>query len=162
MIKIDKELLDLISNQAKESPRKRKNYNFHKHDDDTLQRLLNAIEPFSYIQPHKHENPDKREVFTVMRGRILVVEFDEQGEITDHIIVDPSRGNYGAEIPEKRCHAIFALDPGSIIYEIKDGPYSPVNDKNFAPWAPKEEDNEEVREYILSVFKRVGVSINEQ
>ena len=32
-------------------------------------------------------------------------------------------------------------------YEIKDGPYNPIDDKNFAPWAPKE-GSEDVPEYI--------------
>ncbi|MBC8316071.1 MAG: WbuC family cupin fold metalloprotein [Bacteroidales bacterium] len=156
MIRIDKSLLDHVSQQAKESPRGRMNYNFHKEYSDRLQRLLNAIEPYSYIQPHKHEDPDKREVFTVLRGRLLVVEFDNHGEIANHMIVDPKQGSFGAEIPERIYHAISALEPGTIVYEVKDGPYSPIDDKNFASWAPKE-GTAETTLYIQEIFQQLGI-----
>ncbi|MBL7137947.1 MAG: WbuC family cupin fold metalloprotein [Bacteroidales bacterium] len=158
MIKIDSTLLDHVSQLAKESPRRRKNYNFHKTYADTLQRLLNAIEPYSYIQPHKHENPDKREIFTVLRGRLLVVEFDNQGTIAEHMIIDPREGTCGAEIPERIYHAIYALEPGTIVYEVKDGPYSPIDDKNFASWAPKEGEDG-TKEYIDRVFNCLGIPL---
>ncbi len=138
MVRIDKNLLDSVSNEAKSTPRRRKNYNFHKEYSDTLQRLLNAMEPMSYVRPHKHEDPDKREVFFALRGRILVVEFDESGNIADHIILDPLNGVFGAEIPEKTFHTIVSLETGTVAYEVKDGPYSPVSDKDFAAWAPVE------------------------
>ncbi len=154
MIKIDTSLLNQVSGEAKASSRKRKNFNFHKTYSDRLQRLLNAMEPWSYIQPHKHEDPDKREVFFALRGRVAVIEFDELGNITDHILLDPLKGIFGAEIPEKTFHTIIALDPGSVAYEFKDGPYNPVDDKNFAPWAPKEGE-QGVQEYLEDVLKKI-------
>ena len=119
---------------------------------------MNAIEPYSYIQPHKHEDPDKREVFTVLRGRLLVVEFDNHGEIAGHMIVDPKQGSFGAEIAERIYHAIYALEPGTIVYEVKDGPYSPIDDKNFASWAPKEGATE-TTEYIQDIFRRLRIEL---
>jgi cupin fold WbuC family metalloprotein len=100
--------------------------------------MLNAFEPYSYVQPHKHENPDKREVFIALRGRFAVFEFDCSGAITDHLVLDPQNGSYAAEIPAGIFHTIMALDPGAVAYEVKDGPFFPENDKNFAAWAPKE------------------------
>ncbi len=138
MILIDNLLLDRVSDQAKSSPRGRKNYNFHKAPADTLQRLLNAIEPLSYVQPHKHENPDKREVFFALRGRIAVIEFDDQGSVTGHTVLDPLKGIFGVEVAERTFHTIIALEKDTVAYEVKDGPYSPVDDKHFAIWAPKE------------------------
>jgi len=134
------------------------NYNFHEHYSDTLQRMLNAMEPLSYIQPHKHENPDKREVFFSLRGRILVIEFDESGNITDHTLLDPLSGNFGAEIPERTFHTIIALDPGSVAYEIKDGPFSPINDKNFASWAPIE-GTLQTEEYLRNLLAKCNLQI---
>ena len=98
------------------------------------------MEPLSYIQPHKHEDPDKREVFFALRGRILVIEFDDLGNISDHILLDPLNGSYGTEIPERTYHTIVALDQDTVAYEFKDGPYAAIDDKNFAPWAPAESE----------------------
>ena len=152
MIRINHKIVDATSRKAKESLRKRMNFNFHPTLDDELQRMLNAIEPGTYIQPHKHENPDKTEVFMVLRGRILVVEFDNFGNIMDKEILDVSQENWAAEIPPRTWHTIISLEKGSVAYEIKNGPYNPIDDKNFASWAPKE-GNKEADDYLNKLIK---------
>jgi cupin fold WbuC family metalloprotein len=152
---INTKLLEDVVSQAKLSLRKRKNYNFHDSLDDTLQRMLNAIEPGSYVQPHKHENPDKTEAFLILKGKAMVVEFDENGEITTHTIVSPADGVYGCEIAPATWHTIVSLEPGTVVYEVKDGPYSALNDKNFAAWAPKEGDPE-CGAFLQQLIQRCG------
>jgi cupin fold WbuC family metalloprotein len=115
------------------------NYNFH-NLEDPINRLLNAMEPGTYIQPHKHEDPDRFEVFLCLRGSFLVIIFDDEGNITDHTILDTRQGSFGVEIPEKTYHTLLSLEPGSVAYEIKEGPYIPSTAKNFAAWAPAEGD----------------------
>lgn len=156
MIKIDTNLISPTSDKAKDSDRRRMNYNFHKKASATLQRMLNAMEPDTYIQPHKHENPDKVEAFFVLRGRVLLVEFDNDGNITDHIVLDPATGNYGGEIPPKTWHTLISLEPGSVAYEVKDGPYDPSVDKNFADWAPAEGDPD-CHKYNQSILNQLGI-----
>ncbi|MGD8861079.1 MAG: hypothetical protein PVI30_13820 [Myxococcales bacterium] len=34
----------------------------------------------------------------------------------------------------------MALEPDTLIYEVKPGPWSAATDKSFAPWAPAEGD----------------------
>lgn len=159
MIKIEDQLIQMLAEQAQSSDRQRKNYNFHKVDEDTFQRLMNAIEPYSYIQPHKHENPDKREVFFILKGKMAVIEFDNNGEIIDHIVLDASKGNMAVEIPEKTWHSIISLEKGSVSYECKDGPYDPIVDKNFAQWAPKEGDPD-CKSYIDKILKKLNLKIS--
>ncbi|MBL7967347.1 MAG: WbuC family cupin fold metalloprotein [Prolixibacteraceae bacterium] len=140
--KISQQLLDDLTQKAKQSPRRRLNHNFHEDLADPINRMLNALEPGTYIQPHKHENPDKREVFIVLRGSLVVVFFDDSGNVTEFVLLDPENGNYGVEVPVCTWHSLFALEPGTVIYEVKDGPYSPLDDKNFASWAPREGESE--------------------
>lgn len=156
MIKINEAFISETSKKAKTSPRRRMNYNFHKEDAATLQRMLNAMEPDTYIQPHKHENPDKVEAFFVLRGRILLIEFDEIGKILDHIILDPKQGNFGGEIPPRTWHTLISLEEGSVAYEVKDGPYNPSVDKNFATWAPAEGDAN-CLEYNRKILTELGL-----
>ncbi len=159
MITVDRNFVNAISAKAKNTSRKRLNHNFHKKYNDTLQRMLNAVEPYSYIQPHKHEDPDKREIFFILKGSILVIEFDDSGNITDHVILKAESGNLVAEIAERTWHSIIALEKGSVVYEFKDGPYSPIDDKNFAPWAPKEGDNA-CNEYIDSILNKLNLQMH--
>lgn len=141
MLKIvSQKLLEELSEKAKNSPRRRLNHNFHEELADPINRMLNAFEPGTYTQPHKHENPDKREVFIVLRGSLVVVIFDDSGNPTDFVLLDCHKGNYAIEIPPGVWHNVISLESGTVVYEIKDGPYQQISDKNFASWAPKEGD----------------------
>jgi cupin fold WbuC family metalloprotein len=141
MLKIvSPKLLNELCKKAVSSPRKRLNHNFHDDLADPINRMLNALEPGTYLQPHKHEKPDKREVFIVLRGSLVVVFFDNSGNPTEFVLLDPIKSNHAGEIPVGAWHTLIALETGSVVYEVKDGPYLPLNDKNFASWAPKEGD----------------------
>ena len=142
MIIINDAFINPVIAKANVSPRRRMNYNFHPQLDDPLQRMLNCLEPDTYIQPHKHENPDKVEAFILLKGKALVVEFDNDGRVTSHALLEAGTGAYGAEIAPRIFHCIIALETGSVVYEVKNGPYSPLDDKNFASWAPKEGEPE--------------------
>lgn len=85
---VSKEVLDELSQKAKNSPRARINHNYHNEFDDPINRMLNAFEPGTYVRPHKHERPDKREVFIVLRGRLGVVILNDSGVVTDFILLD--------------------------------------------------------------------------
>ena len=132
---INEALLDETTGRAKQSPRLRMNYNFHEHLDDPVNRLLNALEPGTYLRPHRHLNPKKDEIFLLLRGRIAVFLFDNKGEITQTQILDPKEGVYGAEIKAGTWHGLLVLESGSVIYEIKEGPFAPLAPENFAPWS---------------------------
>ncbi|MEO6022339.1 MAG: WbuC family cupin fold metalloprotein [Burkholderiales bacterium] len=86
---ISLDLLNATSAAAKTSPRQRKNYNFHVVDTDVCQRSLNAIEPEIYIPPHCHLHPTKAESIIILRGRIGVLFFNADGEVTDKARLQP-------------------------------------------------------------------------
>lgn len=151
-----RQLLNDLSKQARQSERKRKNHNFHEFPEDTLQRMLNALEPGTYIQPHKHENPDKREAFIILKGKILIVEYDDEGNIRDHVIAEANGINFGAEVAAGIWHSVICLTPGTVYFEVKDGPYNPENDKKFASWAPAEGDPE-AQAYMQRILDKLDL-----
>ena len=57
-----------------------------------------------------------------------------RGHVTGCVRLSAKTGNYGIEIPERTWHTVVCLQSGSVVYEVKDGPYAPINDKNFASW----------------------------
>ncbi len=142
MIRIDKNIIENLIKEASSVPRKRKNHNFHTDYSDPVNRMMHAMEPDTYVQPHKHENPDKREVFIILKGKLVIVEYDDKGCITGHFILDPYLDNYGAEISPRTWHSLIVLQKNTVVYEVKDGPYDEATDKIFAPWAPAEGSNE--------------------
>jgi cupin fold WbuC family metalloprotein len=156
MQRIDTNLLLQTSQKAMRSERLRMNYNFHPQLDDPVSRMLNAMEPGTYIRPHKHEDPDRWEVFIALRGRFVVFVFDDDGRINDFMILDTSQGNYGVEIPAKAYHCLLSLETGSVAYEIKEGPYMAATAKNFAPWAPAE-GSSQAQSYMQSLLDKAGL-----
>lgn len=136
---IDTPLLDATTAAARASPRRRKNHNFHTPASEAANRLLNAVEPGSYIAPHRHLDPAKDETFVVLRGRFGLVCFDESGEITHLAVLDPGEV-VGANVPHGTYHTLVSLAPGSVFLEAKAGPYAPIGDEERAPWAPGEGD----------------------
>lgn len=137
---IDTALLDEVSTEARQSPRKRRNRNFHADDAQPGHRLLNAIEPGSYIMPHRHLDPNKGETMVVLRGALGLVTFDDAGEVVDALRVSHGGTPMGVDIPHGTWHTVFALEPGTVFLEAKAGPYLPLTADEKAPWAPTEGD----------------------
>ena len=138
MKKIDDKLLDELTGKAKESPRKRVNFNFHTDMNDPVQRLCNAIEPGTYIRPHRHADPETCEVFVMLRGSAALLFFDDSGRVIDHSVLSAKGPVIAAEIPPKTWHAMASLESGTVFFEVKEGPYVKPDGLNVAGWAPDE------------------------
>ena len=120
---IDNNLIDSVVAQAKESPRLRMNYNFHESLDDKCHRLLNALEPGTVVPVHRH--PTKDESFVILRGKIRVNTYNDAGEVTESVVLSPADGKYGVDIAKNVWHGVECLESGSVIFEVKEGPFVP-------------------------------------
>lgn len=118
---IDTELLDKVAEQAKASPRLRMNYNFHQSLDELCHRFINAVEPGTEVLIHKH--PTKDETFVILRGKVRVTTHRGDGSIIEDVVLSQESGNYGVDIPKNVWHKLESLEPGSVIFECKEGPF---------------------------------------
>lgn len=120
---IDQSLLNKVSSEAKESPRLRMNYNFHQNLDDKCHRFLNAVEPGTVVEIHRH--PTKDESFVLLRGKVKVTIHNDDGSIKESVVLNPNEGLYGVDIPKGVWHKVESLETGSVFFECKEGPYVP-------------------------------------
>ncbi len=120
---INKNLLDEVSAQAKASPRLRMNYNFHQSLDEKCHRMLNAVEPGTDIPIHRYS--DKDESFVILRGKVRSTTYNDDGTVIDSVILCQEDGIYGVDIPKGVWHKLESLEPASVIFECKAGPYVP-------------------------------------
>lgn len=120
---IDKNMLDTVSAQAKASPRLRMNYNFHQSLDELCHRMLNALEPGTEVPIHHH--PDKDETFVILRGKIRVTTYNDDGSVIDSVVLCQDDGIFGVDIPKNVWHTLEALEPNSCLFECKQGPFVP-------------------------------------
>ena len=117
---IDKETLAELFAQAEASPRKRMNFDLRTSTNDNSQRMLNALLPGTEEPIHRH--PSSNENVLLLCGKLIEVIFDNEGNETERIHLDPTLGNYGCVVPAGAWHTVEVLEP-SIIYEGKDGKY---------------------------------------
>lgn len=120
---IDNKLIDEVTRQAAESPRLRMNFNLHDSLDAKAQRLLNVLLPGTTLPIHRHTHT--AETYILLRGKMTVVFYDDHGGQVERFPLDPLLGNYGVQIPKGQWHGIEVLEP-STIFEVKDGPYTPL------------------------------------
>ena len=120
---IDKQLLDDVSRQAQKSDRPRMNYNFHQSLEDKCHRMLNAVEPGTKVEIHRH--PTKDESFVILRGKVRVTTHNDDGSIIEDVVLSQESGNYGVDIPKNVWHKLESLESGSVIFECKEGPFVP-------------------------------------
>lgn len=120
---IDKNLLNNVTAQAKESPRLRMNYNFHQSPKDKCHRFLNAVEPGTKVEIHRH--PTKDESFLLLRGKVRVNTYYDDGSVLESVVLCPEDGLYGVDIPKGVWHNVESLESGSCFFECKEGPFVP-------------------------------------
>ena len=44
----------------------------------------------------------------------------------------------GIDLPPGLWHTIVCLEKDSVLYETKQGPFTPIPEEDMAPWAPEE------------------------
>ncbi|MBO4736795.1 MAG: WbuC family cupin fold metalloprotein, partial [Paludibacteraceae bacterium] len=110
---IDKKLLDEISNQAKGSSRLRMNYDLRNNVEDQSQRMLNAIEPGSFLPIHRHQKSS--ETVVCLRGRLVWEFYDELERICTETIEVSSNGPVVAiNVPAGQWHTVRVLESGTV------------------------------------------------
>jgi cupin fold WbuC family metalloprotein len=151
-------LLDELTVQALHSPRRRQFRNLHGNYKDAVQRLFNAIDVDSYIRPHRHWQDPKTETLLGIRGSLTFVTFSDTGDLLEAVrFGQQGRGfnpSIGVEVPPGVWHTVIANEPGSIVFELKAGPFDPLTAKEWAGWAPAEE-SQQADAYLADLRRRL-------
>jgi len=127
---IDKKILDDLTVQAKASPRLRMNLDLRNTSEDKSQRMLNALEPGSVMQIHRHQKTS--ETVVCLRGKVVEEFFDEQERMcTDSIVLSPNGPNVAINVPIGQWHRLRAVKSGSVVLSVKDGKYEPLTEADI-------------------------------
>lgn len=126
---IDNQLLDTLSSQAKASPRLRMNYDLRNTPEDNSQRMLNALEPGTVMPVHRHRNTS--ETVVIVRGSLIERFYDEEGNITEEVLMVPGGENPVVQVEKDRWHSLECLEPNTVLFEAKDGAWEPLADEDI-------------------------------
>jgi cupin fold WbuC family metalloprotein len=119
--------------------------------------MINAVLSDSYLRPHKHENPDKLEIFSILKGVAAILIFDDSGKIIECVKLEENGKTKIVETPPRTWHTFVVLSPEAVLYEIIEGKYNANTNKKFASWAPDEENLEEAKKYL----NKLKIEINQ-
>ena len=125
---IDSLTLDTLSAEAAASPRLRMNRDMRTSSSDGSQRMLNAIEPGTELPVHRHRGSS--ESCFVLRGSAEEIFYDDDGNVTERVMMRPGSDCVGVSIEKGRWHRIVSLEPGTVIFEAKDGAYEPLSQED--------------------------------
>ncbi len=137
---IREEMFDTLAAEAGARPRLRINHNFHGSMEDNPHRFLNVMLRGTYIRPHRHLFPPKSESFVILEGRLAFLLFDDAGRTTGVHILSSEGPVRGIDIAPGIWHSVLVLTDRCVCFEVKPGPYRVSDDKEFASWAPQEDD----------------------
>jgi cupin fold WbuC family metalloprotein len=157
VIVIDEQVLADLCNKARSNRRRRIILPLHKSLAATTHRMLNAIQPDSYIPPHRHLDPPKSESVIVLQGVLVVFVFDLKGNITAMHRLAHSSPQFGIDIASGLFHTFVAMVADTVIFEVKPGPYEQTSDKDIALWAPCA-DSPAARDYLTMLHNQAGSS----
>ena len=129
-MKITQALLDKLTEEAKASPRLRMNMDLRYNAEDQSQRMLNAIEPGSPMPIHRHQKTS--ETVVCLRGKLIWEFYDElERTCTERIELSPNGQVVALNVPAGQWHTVRALESGSVILEMKNGPYVPLGEEDI-------------------------------
>lgn len=129
---VDQTVLDELTARAKESPRLRMNLDLRNSPADGSQRMLNAIEPGTVLPIHRH--PTTSETVVCLRGHFQEYFYDADGHLTETIDMRPG-GNL-LNIPAGQWHNLKSFESGTVLLEVKDGPYAPIGPEDILEISP--------------------------
>ena len=141
-MEINKSLLDNLLEQAAASPRLRMNYDLRTSQEDSSQRMLNALLPGTVLPIHRHTKTT--EVLVLLRGKMEEIFYEEGFESvwdgdshcmdlccsrvlreSSRVLLEAGGDVPGLSIPVGQWHGINVLEP-TVILECKDGKYEPL------------------------------------
>lgn len=129
-------ILNALIEKAKSSPRLRQHLTLHQGHDELSQRVVCAMEPGSYMQPHRHFSDPKQECFVGVRGKIALITFNDVGRINETYLLHSDSGVLIAQVEPDVWHTLVSLETGSVFFETKQGPYRPLTTTDIADWSP--------------------------
>lgn len=129
MVLFDDKLFDSLTAEAREDQRLRKNYDLRNSPADTSQRMLNAIEPGSLVPIHRHR--ETSETVVVLRGRVIEKFYDQDYNCEAEYELAANGPVCAINVPVGKWHSLQSLESGTVILEMKDGPYMPISNEDI-------------------------------
>jgi len=139
LVNVDKKVIERLIEESKIKPKKRAVHIVRSFKDEGLPSIMfSVLQPETYIHPHMHPSEKGKQILIAIKGKMIAIIFDEQGNITKHMILNPDEISY-LEIPSRIFHTVVVLKPDTVLCELyMDNHQNHEEYKRCASWAPEE------------------------
>lgn len=129
--------------KALNNPLKKYRFCLHQNPENTLHEMVIVTTKYDIKYPDKHKNTTESNI--ILRGKLLVVLFSEEGNIQSSFILDPENIFY-YRCEKNQYHMTLPLTDTAVYIEIKEGPFD-EHSNVFPDWAPDRVDEKSVRRF---------------
>ncbi len=153
---LDEKAISFLADNLPNTPRQRLRICTHINVDAPFQEMIIALGAAGYVRPHRH--PDKVESLHVIKGAAVLVFFDLDGRIVEHLRLGPyeSGACWYYRIGEPIYHTLLPQSNCFIFHESTTGPFE-KGDTEFADWAPDETDHDVVAAYVKTLQSQLDL-----
>lgn len=135
---IDQQLFATLLVDAAQSPRRRSAFTLHQSYAEPVQRMLVAMQPDSYVQPHQHTGSAQWELFVMLQGQADFLVFSPAGQLLQKHRLAAGQSCTGLELSPGQFHSVVAVDGPVVFLEVKQGPFDPTAPRYYGSFAPAE------------------------
>lgn len=144
ILKIDTEYISFLKSLARKNIEKKCTMCLHNDVREHVHEMINVYPKVSCVLPHSH--PVKTETKTIIEGKLLIILFNNTGEIVEHFVME-REGIFTFRIDKGIVHTNIPLTD-VVFHEVIAGPFIGHNDSVFPEWA-------------LEVWDRICKKINQ-
>ena len=149
MVKVDSEYITYLKTLAQKDSSKKCTMCLHNDTRLHVHEMINVYPKGTYVRPHMH--PFKTETKIMIEGKLLLVIFDDTGEITDKFVMDKD-DIFTFRLDRGIIHTNIPLTD-IVFHEIIEGPFVGKDDNVFPEWAPEQCDNDGVDRIMDRIMK---------
>jgi cupin fold WbuC family metalloprotein len=135
---LDQPLFTTLLVDAAQNPRRRSARVLHQSYAEPVQRMLVAMQPDSYVQPHQHTDPNQWELFVILQGQADFLVFSATGQLLQKHRLAVGQSCCGLELSPGQFHSVIAVDGPVVFLEVKQGPFDPTAPRSYGSFAPAE------------------------
>ena len=74
----------------------------------------------------------------ILKGSAGLTLFDQDGVIVKKLMLNAGGSISGMEMNPHTLHTLYPITDEAVIMEVKEGPFTPTQESDFAAWSPKE------------------------
>lgn len=149
ILKVDKNYIDYLKSLAKKDSLKKCTMCLHNDIREHVHEMVNVYPKDTYVRPHSH--PFKTETKIIIEGKLLMIVFDDMGEIMDEFILQ-REDIFTTRIDKGIIHTNIPLTD-VVFHEVITGPFVGKDDSVFPEWAPDLNDEDGIRKIMDKIYK---------